>query len=62
MRFDHYFVAQGREKHAMAEYADLRSSKADICHSYSGYCESACPYGVPIQALLPTAHQILTMA
>jgi predicted aldo/keto reductase-like oxidoreductase len=61
MRYDHYFVAQGREKHAMAEYAALRSTKADICQNCSGYCESACPYGVPVQFLLATAHQTLTL-
>ncbi len=61
MRYDHYFVAQGREKHAMAEYAALRSAKADICQSCSGYCESACPYGVPVQVLLATAHQTLSL-
>jgi predicted aldo/keto reductase-like oxidoreductase len=61
MRYDHYFVAQGREKHAMAEYAALRSTKADICQNCSGYCESACPYGAPVQALLATAHQTLTL-
>jgi predicted aldo/keto reductase-like oxidoreductase len=62
MRYDHYFVAQGREKHAMAEYASLGTTKADICQSCSGYCESACPYGVPVQALLATAHQTLSLA
>lgn len=61
MRYDHYFAAQGREKHAMAEYAALRSTKADICQSCSGYCKSACPYGVPVQILLATAHQTLTL-
>jgi predicted aldo/keto reductase-like oxidoreductase len=61
MRFDHYFVAQGREKQAMAEYAALRSTKADICQGCSGYCESACPYGVPVQVLLATAHQTLSL-
>ncbi len=61
MRFDHYFIAQGREKHAMAEYAALRSAKADICQSCSGYCESACPYGVPVQVLLASAHRTLTL-
>jgi len=61
MRYDHYFVAQGREKHAMAEYAALRSTKADICQNCSGHCESACPYGVPVQVLLATAHQTLSL-
>jgi predicted aldo/keto reductase-like oxidoreductase len=61
MRYDHYFVAQGREKHAMAEYAALTSTKADICQNCSGYCESACPYGLPVQALLSAAHQTLSL-
>ncbi len=61
MRYDHYFVAQGREKHAMAEYAALTSAKADICQNCSGYCESACPYGLPVQALLSAAHQTLSL-
>lgn len=62
MRYDHYFVSQGREKHAMAKYAALKSTKADKCQSCAGYCESACPYGVPVRALLATAHQTLTLA
>jgi predicted aldo/keto reductase-like oxidoreductase len=62
MRYDHYFVSQGREKHAMAMYAALKSKKADKCQSCAGYCESACPYGVPVQALLSTAHHTLTLA
>jgi predicted aldo/keto reductase-like oxidoreductase len=61
MRYDHYFVAQSREKHAMAEYNALRTLKADICQSCPGYCESACPYGVPVQALLASAHQTLSL-
>ncbi len=61
MRYDHYFVAQGREKHAMAEYAALESQKADICQDCAGYCESDCPYGVPVRALLATAHHTLTL-
>ena len=62
MRYDHYFVSQGREKHAMAKYAALKSTKADKCQSCAGYCESACPYGVPVRALLATAHQTLSLA
>jgi len=61
MRYDHYFVAQGREKHAMAEYAALESQKADRCQDCAGYCESACPYDVPVRALLATAHSTLTL-
>jgi len=59
MRFDHYFVSQGREKHAMTGYADLRT-RADVCQGCAGSCESSCPYGLPIRALLCSAHQTLT--
>ncbi|MDH5384653.1 MAG: aldo/keto reductase, partial [Candidatus Aminicenantes bacterium] len=55
MRYDHYFVSQGREKHAMEKYAALKSRKADRCQNCRGYCESACPYGVPVQSLLAAA-------
>jgi predicted aldo/keto reductase-like oxidoreductase len=59
MRYDHYFVSQGREKHAMAQYATL-PRQAGSCQSCPGHCESACPYGLPIRALLSAAHQTLT--
>jgi len=59
MRYDHYFVSQGREKQAMTQYAALRSG-AEICRSCPGYCESACPYGLPVRALLSVAHQTLS--
>jgi len=61
MRYDHYFVAQGREKHAMAQYAALEPEKAEKCENCEGCCESACPYGVPVRALLSTAHKTLTL-
>lgn len=61
MRYDHYFVSQGREKHAMAKYAALKSQKADRCQDCAGHCESACPYGVPVKALLAAAHHTLTL-
>jgi len=60
MRYDHYFASQGRERHAMASYAELRS-RADVCESCSGPCESACPYGLPVRALLCSAHQALSL-
>jgi predicted aldo/keto reductase-like oxidoreductase len=59
MRYDHYFVSQGREKLAMTKYAALRS-RADFCQSCVGHCESACPYGLPVRALLSAAHQTLS--
>jgi predicted aldo/keto reductase-like oxidoreductase len=59
MRYDHYFVSQGREKHAMAQYAAL-GRQADCCQDCAGSCESACPYGLPVRALLSAAHQTLS--
>jgi aryl-alcohol dehydrogenase-like predicted oxidoreductase len=61
MRYNHYFRAQGREKSAMVKYAALPQNKADICRNCSGYCESSCPYGVPIQGLLVLADSTLTL-
>ncbi len=62
MRYDHYFVAQGRQKLALGKYAALGSRKADRCQECAGYCESACPYGVPVRMLLATAHHTLTLS
>jgi len=61
MRYNHYFVGQGKEKAAMLEYASLPTKKADICSTCEGHCEQACPYGVPVQGLLMLAHQTLTL-
>jgi aryl-alcohol dehydrogenase-like predicted oxidoreductase len=62
MRYNHYFVAQGREKYAMERYAKLASRVANQCQNCAGHCESACPYKVPVQTLLVLAHQNLTLA
>ena len=61
MRYDHYFRAQGREKHAMEHYAKLDSSVMRSCNSYAGYCQASCPFGVPIQSLLLMAHETLAL-
>jgi predicted aldo/keto reductase-like oxidoreductase len=62
MRYNHYFEAQGCEKYAMEKYAQLPVKKAETCQTCTGECEAACPYHVPIQALLVMAHQRLTLA
>jgi predicted aldo/keto reductase-like oxidoreductase len=62
MRYNHYFEAQGREKQAMEKYAGLTTARAERCWDCSGPCESACPYGVPVQALLARAHRNLKLA
>ncbi len=62
MRYNHYFEAHGNEKYAMLKYAELPTSKADLCESCSGICQDNCPYGVPIHGLLTMAHQNLNLA
>jgi predicted aldo/keto reductase-like oxidoreductase len=61
MRYNHYFEAQGSEKFAMEKYAALETAKADACRTCAGFCETACPYGVPVRALLSLAHAQLML-
>jgi len=61
MRYNHYFEAQGKEKYAMSRYQAIRGAKADACRDCPGFCEKACPYGVPIQGLLAMAHHQLSL-
>ena len=61
MRYDHYFSAQGREKHALVKYASLPGNNSGLCAHCAGLCEQNCPYGIPIQGLLVMAHQTLTL-
>jgi predicted aldo/keto reductase-like oxidoreductase len=61
LRYQHYFAAQRREKEAMGYYAAIPGTRADACRDCPGYCEAACPYGVPVQGLLLIAHDTLTM-
>lgn len=62
MRYNHYFLAQGREKEAMLNYAGIPGAKAERCGECPGYCEAACPYNVPIQGMLILAHDQLSLA
>jgi len=62
MRYNHYFMAQSREKEAMLKYAAIPGAKADMCGECQGYCEAACPYNVPIQGMLILAHAQLSLA
>jgi len=61
MRYNHYFLAQGREKYAVQKYYELPGSISDKCLDCEGFCESACPYGVSIHALLVAAHNNLSL-
>jgi predicted aldo/keto reductase-like oxidoreductase len=61
MRYNHYFIAQSREKFAIQQYHELAGPNAEKCSGCKGFCESACPYGVPIQTLLADAHRNLSL-
>jgi predicted aldo/keto reductase-like oxidoreductase len=61
MRYHHYFMSQGREKHAMEKYAVLKRTNAEVCTDCEGHCEAACPFNVKIQGLLMAAHQTLSI-
>ena len=61
MRYDHYFGAQGSERFAMEQYAELDGARAEACRTCPGPCEKACPHGVPVRALLAMAHGRLSL-
>jgi predicted aldo/keto reductase-like oxidoreductase len=61
MRYNHYFMAQSREKYAIKKYHDLQGSNAEICMDCEGYCEASCPYSVKIKGLLTIAHHNLSL-
>ncbi|MFH1320084.1 MAG: aldo/keto reductase [Bacteroidota bacterium] len=61
MRYNHYFMAQGREKYAIQKYYELAGAKSDKCLDCEGFCQTACPYGVSIHALLAVAHNNLSL-
>jgi len=61
MRYQHYFMGQGREKHAMEKYAALPRTNAATCTDCKGHCEAACPFGVKVQGLLMAAHETLSL-
>jgi predicted aldo/keto reductase-like oxidoreductase len=61
MRYNHYFEAQGSEKFAMEKYAALETARADACRTCPGFCEKACPHGVPVRTLLAMAHGQLSL-
>jgi predicted aldo/keto reductase-like oxidoreductase len=61
MRYAHYFVAQGQERHAMSAYAALDGPGAAACSDCPGYCAGACPYGLAIQQHMLRVHDLLTL-
>lgn len=61
MRYNNYFVAQSREKYAISQYLGPDRPNAGNCAGCEGFCEAACPFGVPIHALLVDAHKNLSL-
>ncbi len=62
LRYQRYFAGQRREKEAMSLYARIPGVRADACAGCAAPCEAACPHGVPVQGMLLTAHDSLTLA
>jgi predicted aldo/keto reductase-like oxidoreductase len=62
MRYASYFANQGREKQAMQKYARLADSGASTCLTCHAPCQGACPHGLPIQANLVRADNLLGLA
>jgi predicted aldo/keto reductase-like oxidoreductase len=62
MRYEHYFMGQGRQKEAIGLYAGIPGARADVCGDCPGHCEARCPHGVPIQGMLLAAHDTLTIS
>ena len=62
MRYAYYFETQGRERHAMSEYAAVDGSGAAPCKDCSGLCAGACRYGLAIQPNMLHVHDLLTLA
>jgi len=61
LRFSMYFEDYGMEKEAMRYYEELEEKQKPLhCASCLGYCQSACPYGLPVKEKLLHAHEILS--
>ena len=60
LRYKMYFEDYRREKEAMRYYAELEENRKPLnCANCSGYCETACPYGLEVKKKLLDADMIL---
>jgi predicted aldo/keto reductase-like oxidoreductase len=60
LRYNMYFKDYGNEKNAMESYARL-GAKAENCASCQARtCTDACPYGLPVNTMLSSAHDNLS--
>jgi uncharacterized protein len=60
MRYQMYFKDYGLEKDAMEYYAGLGKTAKECTACDIRSCANACPYGLPVYALLREAHDNLT--
>ena len=60
MRYATYFRA-GRQRDAMIKYGKLGTRQAKVCLTCDAPCQARCPHGIPVQASLIHADQILTL-
>jgi len=61
MRYEMYFADYGHEKEAMDEYALLDKKRKPIsCAGCSGYCTTACPFGLKVKDRLINTHEMLS--
>ncbi len=60
LRYEMYFRDYGMEKRAMRSYAALTRDATSCLDCEAPHCTHACPYGLPVQALLRAAHDDLS--
>jgi len=61
MRYNHYFIAQGREKYAVQKYYELPGSKSANVWIARDFVRWPVHTGVSIHALLAVAHNNLSL-
>lgn len=60
LRYQMYFKDYGLEKRAMESYAGLTKNARACMDCYEEFCAGACPYGLPLRALLRETHETLS--
>jgi predicted aldo/keto reductase-like oxidoreductase len=60
LRYRMYFSDYGMEKRAMESYAVLTNDAGACLECEEEFCAGACPYGLPLRALLSDTHETLS--
>jgi predicted aldo/keto reductase-like oxidoreductase len=60
LRYQMYFKDYGMEKKAIESYARLNAKASGCLDCESEACTGACPFGLPVSALLRESHESLT--